>query len=111
MFNYYQSTKYKIDMKWIENTETEAMKRYYVQTLTGDTGDNVIGLKGVGPKTAEKLLAKCKNPKECWDVVVKTYDHHDRGIVDAITNMRLVDMRQLELIDEKYEVKLWKPEA
>jgi len=110
MFNYYQSTLYKIDMKWIENTEEEAMKRYYVQTLTGDTGDNVIGLRGIGPKKAEKALAKCTTPEECWDVVVTMYERHDRGMVDAISNFRLVDMRQLELNDKgEYEVKLWRP--
>ncbi len=110
MFNYYQSTKWKIDMKWIENTEEEAMKRYYVQTLMGDTGDNVVGIFGIGIKTAEKLLKNCKTPQECWKVVKHQYEVHKRGEVDAITNMRLVDMRQLELNDEgEYEVKLWMP--
>jgi len=108
-FNYYQSIRYGIDMKWVENTEEEAMKRYYVQTLTGDAGDNVIGLHGIGPKKAEKALAKCVNEAECWAKVVEIYEKNDRGIVDAITNMRLVDMRQLKLIDGEYEVDLWMP--
>ncbi len=110
MFNYYQSTIHKIDMKWVHNTEEEAMKRYYVQTLTGDDGDNVIGLKGIGPKKAEKALKNCTTPEECWDVVVDMYDKHGRDMVDAISNFRLVDMRQLELNSEgDYEVKLWRP--
>lgn len=109
MFNYYQSIKYNIDMKWVENTEDEAMRRYYIQTLMGDDGDNVIGIKGIGPKKAEKALKSCSNTEECWEAVVDVYEQHGRGIVDAITNMRLVDMRQLELVDGKYEVRLWKP--
>ncbi len=111
MFNYFQSTKWNIDMKWVHNTEEEAMKRYYIQTIMGDDGDNVIGIYGLGIVKATKLLKKCKTPSECWDIVVKTYETHDRDMIDAITNMRLVDMRQLELNSEgEYEVKLWKPE-
>jgi 5'-3' exonuclease len=76
----------------------------------GDTGDNVIGLQGIGPKTAKKLLKHCKTPQECWEVVKYQYEKHRRGEVDAITNMRLVDMKQLELNkDGEYEVKLWVP--
>ncbi len=111
-FNYYQSTLYNIDMKWVTNTAEEAMKRYYVQTLTGDTGDNVIGLHGIGPKKAEAALRKCTTPGECWHVVVKLYERHGRGIVDAITNYRLVDMTQLKLDEDGvYQVKLWRPEG
>ena len=110
MFNYYQSTIYNIDMKWIHNTEEEAMKRYYHQTLTGDTGDNVIGLHGIGDAKATKALKDCTTDSECWDKVVEMYETNGRTIVEAITNMRLVDMRQLELVDGKYEVKLWRPE-
>jgi len=109
MFNYYQSTLYNIDMKWVENTEDEAMRRYYIQTLTGDDGDGVIGLHGIGPVKATTALRKCTTPEECWEGVVKMYEKHGRDIVDAITNMRLVDMRQLELVDGEYKVKLWKP--
>ena len=110
MFNYYQSTRYNIDMKWIENTEEEAMKVYYLQTLTGDTGDGVIGLKGIGPAKAKKALAKCTTEEECWDAVVKMYESNDRDIVDAIMNYRLVDMKQLKLNEDgEYEVCLWKP--
>ena len=109
-FNYYQSTIYNIDMKWVTVTEDEAMRRYYIQTLTGDAGDNVIGIKGIGPKKAEKALSKCTNEAECWEAVVKVYEANDRDIVDAITNYRLVDMTQLQLDEnENYKVVLWKP--
>jgi len=108
-FNYYSSTKYNIPMKWVTITEDDAMRRYYIQTLTGDTGDNVIGIHGIGPKKAEKILAKCTTPRECWDEVVATYIKNNRTEIEAITNFRLVDMRQLELVDGEYQVKLWDP--
>ncbi|RLA58554.1 MAG: hypothetical protein DRQ78_11800 [Epsilonproteobacteria bacterium] len=109
-FNYYSSTKWNIDMKWVTNTEDDAMRRYYVQTLTGDKGDNIIGLHGIGPVKATKALSKCEDEECMWKIVVKMYIDHKRGEIDAITNMRLVNMRQMFLNDEgQYEVKLWKP--
>ena len=109
-FNYYSSTKWNIDMKWVINTEDDAQRRYYIQTLTGDKGDNIIGLHGIGPVKAKKAIAHCKDEDCMWKVVVKMYIDHKRGEIDAITNMRLVNMRQMFLNDEgQYEVKLWKP--
>lgn len=108
-FNYYSSVKYNIQMKFVDVDSITAMKHHYHQTLTGDPGDNVIGLVGVGKKTADKLLSSCTTESECWKVVVDTYISKGRDELDAITNMRLVSMHQLKLVDNKYEVQLWKP--
>ncbi len=118
-FNYYSSTKWKIPMKWVDVTADGAMRRYYIQTIMGDDGDNVIGLHGIGPKKAAKALVNCHTPAECWVGVVNMYTTHGRDIVDAITNFRLVDMRQLVLnpicdltkpiTEDDYQVKLWDP--
>lgn len=109
-FNYYSSTKYNIPMKWVTVTEEESVKRYYIQTLTGDTGDGVIGLSGIGPKKAEKALKGCTTEAEMWEAVVDMYEKHNRDVIDAVTNFRLVDMRQLKLNENgEYEVCLWKP--
>jgi 5'-3' exonuclease len=37
--------------------------------LMGDTVDNIPGIKGIGPKKAEKLLDKTK--REDWDKLVE----------------------------------------
>jgi DNA polymerase-1 len=105
-FNYYSSLKYGIQMKFIEVDEDVALKHHYRQCLTGDAGDNIIGLKGIGPKTADKLLANCTTHQECWNVVVEQYALKGRDELDAITNMRLANMQQL---NENMEVVLWKP--
>ena len=118
-FNYYSSTIWKIPMKWVEVSEDDAMRRYYIQTLTGDKGDNVIGLDGIGPVKAKKALADCTTTKGCWEATAAMYTLHNRDIVDAITNFRLVDMRQMELIspddeiitENSYKVKLWDPRS
>jgi 5'-3' exonuclease len=107
-FNYYSSFRFNIPMKFINVDAEQAMKHHYKQCLTGDKGDNVIGLKGIGDKTADKLLKMCSSPEECWKVVEGQYGRFQRTD-DALKNMRLVNMHQLELIDGKYEVKLWSP--
>ena len=110
-FNYYSRADYNIEMKFITVEEDAAMKHLYFQVLMGDSGDNVIGLKGVGKVTANKLLAECTTAKECEDVVMKAYEDKGRCITDFIKNMRLISMHQLkELGDNQYEVHLWKPE-
>lgn len=117
-FNYYSSTLYNKSMHFFEVSEEQALKHHYKQTLTGDTGDGIYGLKGIGPKKADKILADCSTHKECWEAVLKAYDEigvlkngKEADEVDAITNMRLVSMNQLKLNRKtnKWEVHLWKP--
>ncbi len=116
-FNYYSSTLYNKEMHFFEVTAEQALKHHYLQTLTGDAGDGVIGLKGIGPKKAEKILANCTTHQECWKDVVRAYEEikvlkngNPATEIDAILNMRLVNMNQLVLNDkQEWEVKLWKP--
>ena len=44
-----------------------------MQMLTGDSTDNIIGIKGIGPKTAEKLLAGRTGWVEMDSVVEREY--------------------------------------
>lgn len=37
-------------------TPEEGMHKFWCQVLTGDATDNIAGIRGVGPKTAEKIL-------------------------------------------------------
>lgn len=121
-FNYYSrpggtnrfgNTIKEIKMHYIEVSEERAMKHHYLQVLTGDPGDNVIGLFRVGPKGAEKALSGCQTPKECWNEVLKMYDKKGRSPFDAVKNMRLVNMHQVTYLPEtdSYELKLWTPEG
>jgi len=47
----------KDKLYWVE--EEEGMLFFYQQLLTGDTIDNIIGLKGIGPVKAKKILEGC----------------------------------------------------
>lgn len=62
-------------------TEEQGIRNFYLQMLTGDKVDNIIGLAGIGPVKSKKMLADCKTEKEMYDVVLEAYDNNlDRVI-------------------------------
>lgn len=82
--------------------EAEALKRLYIQCLTGDTVDNIGGCYKVGPLGARILLAGLTDERAMWDTVVAAYnlsgDHYNglTGEEAALENMRLVYLRRTE---------------
>lgn len=105
-WNYYQSEKYGIAPKWVDILKEDAEKFPYLQTLMGDSTDNIRGCPGIGPKKAESALAKVNTPKEMWAVVVKLFKSKGLTEKDAIRAMRLVNMHQ---IDHNYQWVPWIP--
>jgi DNA polymerase-1 len=51
----------------------EAERRFYTQMLTGDSVDNVKGIKGIGPKTAEKILEQWTLTPTLREAVIEEY--------------------------------------
>lgn len=91
--------------KLYEVSEPEARHNFYTQMLVGDTADNIPGIRGVGPKTAAKLLQSCKTVR-CYEDVVyreykKVYDHPWTAICEV---GQLLWMR-------RKEGETWLPEA
>lgn len=88
------ATHYNIRRKDFQTvTEEEGIKFFYTQILTGDTIDNIIGLYGIGPIIAKRILYPCKTELELWETVVKHYD----GNADAVlANARLLWLRRVE---------------
>jgi len=54
-------------------TEAEGTKFFYTQLLTGDMTDNIQGIRGIGPKKAEKILAGCITERELYCAVGNAY--------------------------------------
>jgi len=104
-FNYYESSKFKIEMKWVEVDAETRMKWPYIQSIVGDKVDNIEGIKGLGPKKAEKVFAGCTTELECWEALVDCYESNGKTMIDALQTMRLVGMHQFN----GKEIILWDP--
>ena len=49
----------------------EGLKKLYLQALIGDRSDNIVGVQGIGPVKAKKVLEKCTNESELYQAVLK----------------------------------------
>ena len=56
-----------------EVSKAEGLKNFYRQILTGDRIDNIIGIKGIGPKKADKILENCTSPAEYYKACVDAF--------------------------------------
>lgn len=93
--------------EFVEVSEQTAIQWPFIQTLMGDAGDNILGLKGVGIKTAQKLLGDETRPEKLWKIITNAYILKDRTVEDALMTMRLVRMDQFNHKTKK--LKLWEP--
>lgn len=82
--------------EWKEVTEEWGHRFFHHQMLTGDKVDNIIGLKGIGPKKADKLLDD--TPIEDWEeMIVDLYNDqlgYGEGFQRAVENSQLLWMLQ-----------------
>ncbi len=85
---------------------------HLMQTLMGDATDGYPGCPGVGPKTAEKILA---DPAvdltiTAWDAVVKAYEKKGLTEEDALTQARCARILRYGDYDfKRKEPILWHP--
>lgn len=77
-------------------TPKQGVLNFYAQVLSGDPVDNVLGLTGIGPVKAKKLLDGCKSPSDCWKRVVDAYkaEFKENGERFAMECARLVFLRR-----------------
>jgi 5'-3' exonuclease len=78
---------------WLTVSEFEGTKFFYSQILTGDTADNIAGIRGVGPVKASRILSGCTTEQELYDKVLEAYDNDE---VLVLTNARLLWLRRKE---------------
>lgn len=91
-YNFNKDEKYFID-------EDTTLRTFYKQVLTGDRVDNIPGLKGIGPKKADKILGDALTEPELFSAVLAAYE----GDI-----LRMTEMAQLLWIRRK-EGELWQP--
>ncbi len=95
----------EIPMKYVKAEDPELF--WYHQCLTGDDGDGIIGIFGIGKAKAAKILAGCDTDKERWEAIVDAYEKAGRSMLDALLNMRMVRLDQYD--PETNVLTLWDP--
>ena len=83
------------------------MMFFYSQLLTGDTVDNILGLKRCGPVKAYDLLHECKTEEELFKAVQGAYEekHGDEWRVHMLEMGRLLWM--VRELDSEGEPVMW----
>lgn len=71
----------------------DAIKNFYKQILTGDTADNIIGIRGVGPVKAEKMLQEAVDEEEMYNICVDAYEGDEKRVIE---NGQLLWLRRSE---------------
>ena len=74
-YNYRKKEKYYV-------SEFEGLHSFYTQILTGDRIDNIIGLKGIGPVKAKRILEECTNENELYEAVLKAYEGDQQRVLE-----------------------------
>jgi 5'-3' exonuclease len=72
-------------------SDFDGLKFFYTQILTGDRADNIVGLYGVGPKKAEKILADCKTEADMYEECLHQYGGEEDRVIE---NARLLWLRR-----------------
>lgn len=58
-------------------TDQSGRYSFWYQMLVGDRSDNIDGVKGIGPKTAQKILEGCLTEEQYFDTVRNVYGNDD----------------------------------
>lgn len=89
-----------------EYTQTAgaAERLLYKQCLTGDSTDGYKGCVGVGPKRADQILDKAKG--DYWPAVVEAFEEAEMTKEDAIRNLQLAKILQVENWDTETQTPI-----
>jgi len=101
-YNWVTGAKYKI-------SERQAIRNFYLQMLTGDKTDNIPGIHGVGPKTAEDILGEYTKEKALYTCVRDTWNrYYPEGYEGRSVDSVLKEIGQLLWIRRERD-ELWEP--
>ena len=89
---------------WQLINEEEALHNLYIQCLTGDNTDNIPGLKGIGPKKAQKILAGVPLSRQ-WNKIKATWKEHGQTIKQLELSHKL--LRMLTSWEEYEDIKAY----
>jgi DNA polymerase-1 len=92
-------------------TPEEAQFNHLKQVLMGDPVDGYHGVKGIGPKKAEKILTEAGPAlTDQWKAILMTYREAGLKLEDALVTARVARIiRKGEYDLQKRRVNLWTP--
>lgn len=61
----------------------DALRTFYKQMIQGDVADNIIGIRGLGPKKAAKLIDHLDDECDMFDIVRNLYQDDDRFLMNC----------------------------
>lgn len=100
-YNWRKDVVYEVD-------DRTALRNFYKQLLIGDPTDNIKGIKGIGPVTADKILPIHYSESQMYDVVLSKYKHQYRErSIEAILNIVYTTANLLWI--QREEGILWQP--
>lgn len=76
----------------------KAEYNFYTQLLTGDRVDNIPGIRGIGPKKAEKILEGCSTVEDMVSAVKEVYK--DKGFNDEYYDEQFKLLRLLTCLPQ-----------
>lgn len=85
-----------------EVDERFATEWLYRQSLMGDRVDNIAGVRGIGPKKAEKALEEWTTERELYEKCLKLYEDNELNADRLYENLQLLYL--LRSSDDKYRV-------
>ena len=94
---------YDFKTEFTQSSEAAEYK-LWEQTLTGDATDGYKGLIGCGPKRASQILKKAKG--RYWEVVVEAYKEAGQTEADALRNLQLARILQVQDYDTKTQTPI-----
>lgn len=74
-YNFVKRNKYYV-------SPSDGLRSFYTQILTGDRTDNIIGIRGIGPVKADRLLAGCSSEQEYYSVCVDAYGGNAERVLE-----------------------------
>lgn len=89
-------------------SKEEARMHFYTQCLTGDSTDNYLGVPGIGPAKAAKLL---ENTDNYWLTIVEAYNKAGLTEADALVQAQLAYIlrRPNDYNFKTKAITLWQP--
>ena len=84
----------KVNEKYLFNQGFTAQKIIEYKALAGDTADNIPGAKGIGAKTAEKLLTQ-------FDTIEEIYSNLNNLDISTKLKEKLIESKEIVLISKK----------